>query len=212
MRRVAFGAATAAALAILLAAGCGRRGAETPAPPPPERSLPAPIFDRLMLGMTRADVAKIHPIRPSRSSSGRNLRVWIYERGKEYSAQLRFDGTSEAARLSRVDVHFGPSGDTYAEFVRRYAAGFGTPDVPRREAVINAYGDARHVQYETIWSDPKQYVSITERVPAAGGRGPTVYYLTVKRKEIEATGPPTGYVPPPAPLGKDGKPQEEPVF
>ncbi len=209
---MAFGAATVAALAILLAPGCGGGGTETPTPASPPRRLPVPIFDRLALGMTRTEVAKTHPIRPSRTSSGRNLRVWIYDRAGEYSAQLRFDGTTDAARLSRVDVHFGSSGDTHEEFVRKYAAGFGPPEVPRRQAVINAYGDARHVQYETIWSDPEQYVSITERAPAEGALGRTVYYLTVKRKEIEAAGPPTGYVPPPAPLGKDGKPVEEPVF
>jgi hypothetical protein len=162
--------------------------------------------------MTRTEVARVHAIRPSRTSSGRNLKVWIYERAGEYSAQLVFDGTSKAARLSRFDVHFGPSDATYQEFTGRYAADLGPPEVPRRRASINAYGDARHVQYETIWSDPEQYVYVTERAPEEGARGRTVYYLTVKRKEIEAAGPPTGYVPPPAPPGKDGKPVEEPVF
>ena len=105
--------------------------------------------------------------------------------------------------LSRIDVHFGPSSATPEEYIGRFERNLGPPEVRRRKAVINAYGDQRHDQYDTIWSDATQYVFLTERVPTRGGGKRPVYYLTVKKKEITAKGPPTGYVPPPPPPRED---------
>jgi hypothetical protein len=204
------GIATLLALG-LVALGCGSRGTSGPPPPPPKR-FPAPIFDGLSLGMTRAEVGRAHPIRPALTSAGRSRRVWIYSRPGEYTVELTFPENRDDARLARIDVHFGRSDATPEQYIGRFEARLGSPDVRRSKARINAYGDARHDQYDTVWSDATQYVFLTERVPAAGRAGAPVYFLTVKRKETMAKGPPTGYVPPPPPKGKDGKPIEEPIF
>ncbi len=208
--------ATAALLGLLalglgaLASACGSRGPSEPPPPPPKR-FPVPIFDGLSLGMTHAEAGRVHPIRPALTSAGKNRRVWIYSRPGEYTVELTFPENRGDARLARIDVHFGRSDATPEQYIGRFEAMLGSPDVRRRKAQINAYGDARHDQYDTIWSDATQYVFLTERVPAAV-RGSPAYFLTVKRKEITAKGPPTGYVPPPPPKGKGGKPIEEPIF
>lgn len=201
------------AAVVLLAAGiwaCGAGGKSGETAPPPKR-FPAPIFDGLSLGMTRAAVQKVHAIRSSLTASGRNRRVWIYSKPGEYSAELTFDETNAAGDLVRIDVHFGRSDATPDQFIARFSRTLGEPEVKRRKATINAYGDQRHDQYDTIWSDATQYVFLTERQPAEGAKGTPVYFLTVKQKEITATGPPTGYVPPPPPEDEDGK-TEEPIF
>ena len=201
----------AAALAAVLALSCGSRAPQPPQAPPPRR-FPAPVFDGLSLGMPRSEVARVHPIRPALTAAGRNRLVWVYERPGEYAIDLTFPGNSDGARLSRIDVHFGPSDASADEYIARFERMLGPPDLRRRKAAINAYGDAWHDQFDTIWSDATQYVYLTERVPT-GGRNPrSVYFLTVKKKEITATGPPTGYVPPPPPKGKDGKPVDESPF
>ena len=197
--------------AALLGLACGGGSARTPTPPPPKR-FPVPIFDGLALGMARGEVARVHPIRSSVTAAGRNRRIWIYDKPGDYTADLIFPDGGEDAKLLRIDVHFGPRGTTPDEFIARFEATLGPPEARRRKADINAYGDPGHDQYETIWSDASQYVFLTERVPAGGRPGPTAYFLSVKRKEITATGPPTGYVPPPPPKGKDGKPVEESPF
>ncbi len=198
---------------VALTLNCG--GGRTSAPPPaPAKRFPAAVFDGLGLGMARSEVARLHPIRPSLTDSGQHRRLWLYARPGEYSVDLRFSEDSDAAKLSRIDVHFQPGGDARADqYIARYEAALGAPDARRRKADINAYGDRSHDQYETIWSDATQYVFLTERVPIAGaGAARPAFFLTVKKKEITATGPPTGYVPPPPPKGKDGKPIEESPF
>lgn len=199
-----------AVAALLLGGGCGGSGGNAPAPAPVKR-FPSPVFDGLTLGMVRAEAGRIQPIRRALTSAGRTRRVWIYEKRGEYSAELTFDDVTADATLSRIDVHFGHSEAGPQEYIDRFSRIFGAPEVTRRKAVINAYGDQRNEQYDTIWSDATQYVFLTERVPISG-RGRPVYYLTIKKKEITATGPPTGYVPPPAPVGEDGKPVEEAPF
>ena len=206
----AAGAALAIAAAIL-AAGCGGGGASAPSSPPPRR-FPAPIFDGLSLGMRRAEVARVHPIRPALTAAGKNRLVWVCERPGDYTADLTFAGPTEEAALKRIDVHFGPSEESPDRFIDRFRATLGEPEVRRRKADINAYGDRTHDQYETIWSDATQYVFLTERVPVGSRNARPAYFLTVKKKEITATGPPTGYVPPPPPKGKDGKRVEESPF
>lgn len=195
----------------LLPAGCGGGGDTDGTAPPPKR-FPSPIFDGLALGMPRDQVAKIHPIRPALTAAGRSRRLWIYEKRGDYAVELTFRDGGPRAPLARIDVHFGPSDATPETYITRYASRLGTPEVTRRKAAINAYGDHRHDQFDTIWSDATQYVFLTERVPVGGARGRPVYYLTVKKKELAATGPPTGYVPPPPPKGEDGKPIEEEIF
>jgi len=170
--------------------------------------LPSPIFDGLDLDMTRAQVQKKHVIRPSRPSGGRNMRVWLYDRRSDYTVRLTFSGTSRRSRLQRIDVHFGWRSTRADEFIARYERKFGKPDERRRRAIIPAYGDAKHDQLDTIWSDASRYVHLTEKVPAEGRKGRTAYFLTVKEREIAAAGPPTGYVPPPPPEGQE----EEPLF
>jgi hypothetical protein len=199
-----------AALSLALGA-CGWGGGTKVAPPPPPRHFPVPIFDGLSLGMSRDAVGRVHSIRSSLTAGGRNRRVWIYDRPGEYGAELTFTSEAAEARLARIDIHFGASDATSEQMVARFEATLGAPEVSRRKAIVNAYGDQAHEQYDTIWSDADQYVYLTERVPESGGRRP-VYYLTVKRKEIKAAGPPTGYVPPPPPKGKDGKPIDEAPF
>jgi hypothetical protein len=201
--------AVLAALLILTPA-CGGK---PPAPPPPAppKIFSGPIFDGLALGMSRAAVARLHPIRPARISTGRSRTVAIYASAKRYAVELTFAEPGESARLERIDVHFGASDATSGAMIARFEAILGAPDVRRRKAVINAYGDTRHEQYDTIWSDSTQYVFLTERVPARQGSRP-VYFLTVKKKELKAAGPPTGYVPPPPPKDENGKPIDEEPF
>jgi len=199
-----------AASHLLLAAtfvqGCG--GGKEEAAPPAAKRFPAPLFDGLSLGMTRQQVAKVRPIRPTRSSSGRSRKIWIYDSPDGHSAELTFENDEGSSRLARIDVHFGRSGISSDRYIARFSRRFGEPDVTRRKAEINAYGDHRHDQFDTIWSDADQYVYLTERVPISG-KGHPVYYLSVKKKEITATGPPTGYVPPPPPEGSE---EEEAIF
>ena len=199
------------AVLVLVGLGCGGGGSGTPHTPPAKR-FPAPIFDGLALGMQRAEVARVHPIRAALTAAGKDRRVWVCSSPGEYNADLTFSEDSDTARLARIDVHFGPTQATPDQFIARFETTLGPPDVRRRQAAINAYGDPSHDQYETIWSDSTQYVFLTERAPAGSRSAPPVYFLTVKKKEITATGPPTGYVPPPAPKGKDGKPVEESPF
>jgi hypothetical protein len=150
-------------------------------------------------------------MRPSVTSMGRNMAVWVYDRKKEYTVHLTFSGGTPRDALVRIDVHYGPTDESAEEFIQRFEPAFGKPDIVRRQAVINSYGDRAHRQFETIWSDETQYVFLTERVPMPGKPGRPVYYLTARRKQLTTTGPPTGYVPPPA-LDEEGNPIEEPVF
>jgi len=209
MVRPALVLSAGAALAAVLA--CGGPTEQAAPPAPPAKIFPVPLFDGLTLGMTRAAAAKVHAIRPTVTASGRNLKVWAYERKGDYTAHLSFTGRAEGDTLKRIDVHYGPTAGTAKAFIERLGSSFGTPDVLRREAVINSYGDRAHRQYETIWSDATQYVFLTERVPMPGKPGRPVYFLTARRKQLTAKGPPTGYVPPPA-IDEEGNPIEEPVF
>ncbi len=209
LRRFA-GVAACAALALAVP-GCGLGGSKRSSPSP-SKVFPSPLFDGLSLGMTRSQVADVHPIRPALTAAGKTRLVWIYERPGDFAAELTFPENKESARLLRIDIHFGPSDTSPDDYIGRFERLLGSPEVRRRKAVINAYGDQAHDQYDTIWSDTRQYVFLTERVPVGERRARPVYYLTVKRKEITAKGPPTGYVPPPPPKGKDGKPVEEPIF
>lgn len=207
-RRAALGAC---AILIVLGAACSGGGPQQTAAPPPKK-FPAPLFDGLWLGMTRDQAARAHPMRPALTSAGRNRLVWIYDRPGEYSVELTFAVNRPDAKLTRIDVHFGRNETASAGTIRALAAALGAPDVPRRKAATNAYGDRDHDQYDTVWSDSEQYVFHTERVPVEGRSGPVIHYLTVKKKEVLPGGPPTGYVPPPPPRDKDGKPVEEPIF
>ncbi len=170
--------------------------------------LPSPIFDGLDLGMTRAQVQKKHRMRPSRPAGGRNMRVWLYDRRGDYTVRLTFSGSGRKSRLQRIDVHFGWRSTSAEQFIARYERKYGEPDLRRRRAIIPSYGDAKHDQLDTIWSDATHFIHLTEKVPAEGRKGRTAYFLTVKEREIAAAGPPTGYVPPPPPEGQE----EEPLF
>jgi hypothetical protein len=161
--------------------------------------------------MNRTEVREVHPIRPTRTAAGRNRKIWIYRSSEGHSTELTFADEDGVPRLSRIDVHFGPSDGTSDESIAPFERRLGAPEVRRRKALINAYGDERHEQYDTIWSDATQYVVLTERAPIGSGSGRPVYFLTVKKKEITAAGPPTGYVPPP-PADEDGEAVEEPIF
>lgn len=198
-----------AALAVILACGGSKEPTAPPAPPP--KVFPTPLFDGLALGMSRVAAAKVHPIRPSITASGRNLKVWVYERKGDYTVHLSFTGRAGGDTIKRIDVHYGPTDEAPEVFIRRFEPALGAPDVLRRQAVINSYGDRAHRQFETIWSDATQYVFLTERVPLPGKPGRPVYFLTARRKQLTAKGPPTGYVPPPA-VDEEGNPIEEPVF
>ena len=198
-------------LVALSAAACDREPEVTPAAPTVKR-LPSPVFDGLSLGMTRAEVARVHSIRPAITAAGKSLRLWVYERKGDYVVHLTFPDRSEGARLSRIDVHYGRTAESAAEFIGRFEARLGTPDVRRREPVVSSYADRAHRQFETIWSDDGQYVFLTERVPLPGRGGAPVYYLTIKKKQITAKAPPTGYIPPPPPVDDEGRPIEEPIF
>ena len=204
-------ATIAGALILLLCGACGGGGRREEQPPPPRR-FPQPLFDGLWLGMTRQDAAGAHPIRPSLTAAGRNRLVWIYDRPGEYTVELTFPHNRPEAQLARIDVHLGPGRESSERTLATLARSLGEPEVRRRKAATYAYGDRFHDQYDTIWSDAGQYVFVTERVPVEGVSGRPVYFITVKKKELLPAGPPTGYVPPPPPEGKDGKPAEEPVF
>lgn len=210
-RRPARGALLALAV-VAAGLGCGRAVDERPPTAPAPKRLPSPIFDGLSLGMTRAEVARLHAIRPAITSSGKNLRLWVYERKGEYVVHLSFPDRTAAAGLRRIDVHYGRTGETFDRFIGRFESRLGAPDVRRREPVISSYGDRAHRQFETIWSDAEQYVFLTERVPLHGRQGRPVYYLTIKERQLEAKAPPTGYVPPPPPVDEEGRPIEEPIF
>jgi len=162
--------------------------------------------------MTRDEVARAHPIRPALTSAGRTHLVWVYDRPGEYAVELTFPANRPEAKLTRIDVHFGTNQTTSQSTITALARTLGEPEVRRRKATTNAYGDASHDEYDTIWSDSDQYVFVTERVPLEGRSGAPVYYVSVKRKTLLPKGPPTGYVPPPPPKDKDGKPVEEPIF
>lgn len=209
-RTPAAGRPVLAGVLLIVLAGCGGSGGVVETAPPPRR-FPAPIFDGLSLGMPREAVARVHPIRPALTSAGKSRRVWVYQKAGEYGAELTFASAAPDAPLSRIDIHFGPDASTPDQFIARFEATLGAPDARRRKAAVNAYGDHAHDQYDTIWSDAGQYVYLTERLPTGDARGRPVYFLTVKRKEIKAAGPPTGYVPP-TPRDKDGRPIEVEPF
>lgn len=198
-------------IALLQLGGCGGGGSGK-ATAPALRRFPQPLFDGLWLGMTREEAGRTHPLRPALTSAGKTHLVWIYDRPGEYAVELTFPSSGREAKLVRIDVHFGANGSSSQDTITALARTLGEPEVGRRKAKTNAYGDASHDEYDTIWSDADQYVFVTERVPLQGRTGAPVYYVSVKRKELLPKGPPTGYVPPPPPKGKDGKPVEEPVF
>ena len=199
------------ALLCALAAACGDGGSKGTAPPPPKR-FPVPLFDGLWLGMTREEAARVHPMRPALTSAGKSRLVWIYDRPGEYSGELTFGVNRPDAKLERIDIHFGVNEAGDLRTIESLTRTLGEPEALRRKAATNAYCDRSHEQVDTIYSDASQYVFVTECVPAEGRRGPPLRYISVKRKTLVPTGPPTGYVPPPPPKGKDGKPVEEPVF
>lgn len=194
-----------------LSAACSGGGKKDTAPPPPKR-FPVPLFDGLWLGMTRDEAARVHPMRPALTSAGKSRLVWIYDRPGEYTAELTFGVNRPGTKLERIDVHFGANEGGSRSTMESLARTLGEPEARRRKAATNAYCDRSHEQFDTIFSDASQYVFVTECVPAGGRRGPPVYYISVKKKELVPKGPPTGYVPPPPPKGKDGKPVEEPLF
>jgi len=199
-----------AALCALTAA-CAGGGSKDTAPPPSKR-FPVPLFDGLSLGMTRDEAARLHPMRPALTSAGKSRLVWIYDRPGEYSGELTFGVNRPDAKLERIDVHFGTNEAGARRTIESLTRTLGEPEALRRKAATNAYCDRSREQVDTIYSDASQYVFVTECVPAEGRRGPPLYYISVKKKELVPKGPPTGYVPPPPPKGKDGKPVEEPVF
>ena len=202
-------AAAGTALVALLACGAP---AEKPAPDaPPPKVFPRPLFDGLWLGMTRDAAQQVHPMRPAVTAGGRDLKVWVYERKGEYAVHVSFTGRVASDTIRRIDVHYGPTDEDAEAFIKRVEPAYGTPDVMRRMAIINSYGDKAHRQFETIWSDETQYVFLTERVPMPGRPGRPVYYLTLRHKELTPKGKPTGYIPPPA-VDEDGNPVEEQVF
>lgn len=202
--------AAACVLAVLVTGSCGGGGKDVSQAPALKR-FPRPLFDGLWLGMTRAEAAAAHAIRPSLTSAGRNRMVWIYDRPGEYTVELTFEENRTDSPLERIDVHFGANREASERTVAFLSRSLGDPEVKHRKASTNAYGDHLHDQYDTIWSDDDQYVFLTEREPRPGQSGRPVYYLTIRKKTLAAKGPPTGYVPPPA-LDDKGNPIEEPVF
>jgi hypothetical protein len=208
--RQAMATASVVGLCFLCSACSGDGGRATS--PPPVKRFAVPLFDGLWLGMTRDEAARAHPLRPALTSAGKNRLVWIYERPGEYGGELTFESSRPDARLERIDIHFGGARDASRRTIDALAKTLGQPDATHRQATTNAYCDRAHDQFDTIYSDATQYVFVTECVAAGDRRGPPTYYLSVKKKELAPTGPPTGYVPPPPPKGKDGKPVEEPVF
>jgi len=204
------GAPAASAVLLVLCVACLGGGKQESKPSPPKK-FAAPLFDGLWLGMTREEAVRAHPIRIALTSAGKDRQLWVYDSG-DYGVELTFESSRPDAKLERVDVHFGRNDTSSRSTIDALAQKLGKPDVARQKAKTNAYGDHLHDQYDTVWSDADQYVFVTERVPIEGRSGPTIYYLTVKKKDLAATGPPTGYIPPPPPKGKDGKPVEEPAF
>src|SRR5262245_53090067 len=132
--------------------GCGGGAPPAPAAAAAVKRFPAPIFDGLSLGMTRAEATRVRGMRPSLTAGGKNLRIWVYETG-DYTVHLTFGGRAESDRLARIDVHYGREAGGIGPFLARLEERYGAPDVRRRQAVINSYGDRAHEQYETIWSD-----------------------------------------------------------
>jgi hypothetical protein len=204
-------AQAACAALLVLAAACSV-GTKTEPPPVSAKKFAVPLFDGLWLGMSRDDAARAHPMRPTLTSAGKNRRVWVYDRSGEYSVELTFADGGPTAKLERFDVHFGANEIASQRVIGDLARRLGEPEVPRRKALTNAYGDHLHDQYDTVWSDADQYVYVVERIPIEGRGGRTDRFISVKRKQIGPTGPPTGYVPPPPPKDKDGKPVEEEPF
>jgi len=198
---------------LVLVGALAACGGETQAPPPAPaaKHFPAPVFDGLSLGMTRAEAMRARPMRPTLTGGGKNLRIWVYDKPGDYTVHLTFSGRDESDRLKRIDVHYGRETGGIGPFLARLEERYGAPDVRRRQAVINSYGDKAHEQYETIWSDAEQYVFLTERLPPPGKNGAPAYFVTIRKKELSAKGPPTGYVPPPA-VDEEGNPVEEQVF
>jgi hypothetical protein len=211
MKKWSGGAALFVSVGLSALTGC-RQAPAPPPPPPPAKHFQEPIFDGLSLGMERDAVQRLHPIRPALTSSGKSLGLWVFERPGDYTVHLSFPGRGGTGPLSRIDVHYGTSSETADAVIDRLSRSYGSPDVRRRKATINAYGDRRHDQFETIWSDAEQYVFFTERVPLPGRGGRPAYFLSIKKKQITATGPPTGYVPPPPPVDDEGRPIEDPIF
>jgi len=193
---------------VLACSGGGDKNAAAPA----VKRFPIPLFDRLYLGMTRDEVARAHPIRPSLTPAGKSRLMWIYERPGEYGVELTFGVNKPDAQLTRIDVHFGADEAAAQGTITALARTLGEPESRRKKAVTNAYCDKAHEQFDTVFSDFAQYVFVTECVPPEGHHGTTDYYLSVKLKGLAPTGPPTGYVPPPPPKGKDGKPVDESPF
>jgi hypothetical protein len=205
--------APAACALVVLCIGCaGEAEKKAAAARLSVKKFPAPLFDGLTLEMTRDEVARGHPIRPSLTSAGRTRLVWMYDRPRQFTVELTFKDARPDARLQRFDVHFGTNEEGAKGVIDSLVRRLGEPDVERRKATTNAYGDRLHDQYDTVYSDDDQYVFVVERVPVGGHSGRTTHFITVKKKELAAKGPPTGYVPPPPPKDKDGKPVEEPVF
>ena len=200
----------AALLATATLCGCGGKAPAAPPPAAPAKHFPAPVFDGLSLGMTRAEATRVRPMRSSLTAGGKNPRVWVYDAGDSI-VHLTFTGRDDSDRLERIDAHYGHETGGIGPFLARLVARYGEPDVKRRQAVINSYGDKAHEQYETIWSDAEQYVFLTERLPPPGKNGVPAYFVTIKKRELSAKGPPTGYVPPPA-VDENGNPVEEQVF
>ena len=149
--------AAACVLAVLVTGSCGGGGKDVSQAPALKR-FPRPLFDGLWLGMTRADAAAAHPIRPALTASGRNRLVWIYDRPGEYTVELTFEENRTDAPLERIDVHFGKNREASERTVAILSRSLGDPDVRRQKAATNAYGDHLHDQYDTVWSDAAQYV------------------------------------------------------
>src|SRR5437867_380755 len=176
--------APAACAALLVLASACSVGVKTEPPATHPKKFPAPLFDGLWLGMPRDDAARAHPMRPTLTTAGRSRRVWVYDRSGEYSVELTFPDGRPDAKLERFDVHFGSNEMVSQRMIGELARTLGDPDVPRRKAMTNAYGDHLHDQYDTVWSDADQYVYVTERTPIAGRRGQTDRLISVKRKEL----------------------------
>ena len=208
--RLAGPAAGFALLLVAATAGSCSGKTEAPPPAPAARHFPSPIFDGLSLGMTRAQATRVRSMRSSLTAGGKNPRVWVYDAG-DYIVHLTFSGRDESNELERIDVHYGHETGGIGPFLARLEERYGEPDVKRRQAVINSYGDKAHEQYETIWSDAEQYVFLTERLPPPGKNGTPAYFVTIRKRQLSAKGPPTGYVPPPA-VDENGNPVEEQVF
>src|SRR5262249_17754784 len=151
---------------------------------PPAKKFPVPLFEGLWLGMTRDEAARDHAIRPALTPTGKTRTVWVYDRPGVYGADLTFSSSASDARLEPVAVHLGKDDDATRQVLQNLDRRLGEPDVRRRKAVTNAYGDRSHEQFDTIWSDATQYVFLTERVPVLGKAAPSVFYISIKKKEL----------------------------